>query len=224
MTTDRPISAPDPYRRRRAAGDASRQDTRRRLVAAADPLFRRHGYHGTTVAAVVERAGVSPQTLYLAWGSKRALFQAAGIAAAGDSQLPLGPEDWQASIRAQLDADTGADPSAAVYLAAVSRLFTQVAERTAVYRRLRRDASLTDPDLAADWATTLSERRRTMTRVAEQVPRRGLRAGVTPSTVVDTVWALASPEVYDLLTTQAGYDPAGFEVWLATTLTAALCS
>ena len=213
----------DPYRRRREAGTASREQTRRRLLAAADELFREQGYPATTVAAIAARANVSLQTLYLAWGSKRALLLAAGAAAAVASQLPVEHDEWRSTIRAELAADAGHDPTAGAYLAAVSRLFVRVAERTAPYWRLNRQAAATDLEIAAGQEATAAERRRTMEEVARAVPHRGLRPGLTPSDIADTLWALASPDVYDLFTTQAGQSAAGFEAWLERTLVAALC-
>lgn len=214
----------DPYRRRRAAGAASREETRRRLLAAADALFREQGYPATTVAAIAERADVSLQTLYLAWGSKRELLRAASATAAVASPLPLEPDEWRSTIHARLAEDAGDDPTARAYLAAVSRLYVRVAERTAPYWRMNRQAAATDPEISANWEATTVDRRRTMTEVAKGIPRQGLRTGLTEEAIADTLWALASPEVYDLLTAQGGYSSAAFESWLERTLVAALCT
>jgi AcrR family transcriptional regulator len=217
-------SAPDPFARRREAGAASRAETRQRLLAAADALFRERGYPATAVAAISKRAGVSLQTLYLAWGSKRALLRAATDAAAVASQAPLSPEEWHATIRAELANAVGADPTAAAYLAATSRLFVHIAERTAPYWRMHRQAAATDPEIAADWVAITHARRRTLAEVARSVPPRGLRPGVAADDITETLWALASPEMYDLFTVDGGHDPDVFEAWLTRTLTAVICS
>jgi hypothetical protein len=39
---------------------------------------------------------------------------------------------------------------------------------------------------------------------------------------VDTAWAIASPDIYNLLTRHAGYSLDRFEEWVAATLRAAL--
>lgn len=222
--TMRPKSSPaDPFRRRRAAGAASREETRRRLVVAADALFREEGYPATTVAAIAKRADVSLQTLYLAWGSKRALLRAAAAAAAVASQTPMSSDAWRAIIRAELARDVGDDPDAGAYLAAVSRLFVRVAERTAIYWRMYRQAAASDPEIASDWAAIGRDRRRTMAEVAENIPARGLRADLAPDDVADTLWALASPEMFQLLRAEGGRDPSGFQRWLERTLKDALC-
>jgi AcrR family transcriptional regulator len=50
--------------------------TRERLVAAARELFGEHGYDGTSIEAVLERAGVKRGALYHHFESKQALFDA----------------------------------------------------------------------------------------------------------------------------------------------------
>lgn len=215
--------AADPYARRREAASARREETRRRLLAAADQLFREDGYQATTVVGIAARAGVSLQTLYLAWGSKRALFRAAAAVAAVAAPLPVEPDEWRSQIRAQLRQQAGVNASAPAYLAAVSRVFAPVAERTALYWRMHRQAMASDPELATDWDALKADRRRTMEEVAAGVPERGLRAGLTPEAVADTVWTLASHETYDLLVTERGLTVAAYTSWLERTLTAALC-
>lgn len=213
----------DRYRRRRAAGVASREDTRQRLIAAADSLFREEGYTATTVVAIAKRAGVSLQTLYLACGSKRALLGAAAAATAVASQTPIGSDEWRSIIHAELAREVGDDPTAGAYLAAASRLFVRVANRTAPYWRMYRQAAASDAELATDWAAIEHDRRRTMEEVANNAPVLGLRSDLTRVDVADTLWALASPDVYLLFCTEGGQDPSAFEAWLKRTLTNALC-
>lgn len=50
--------------------------TRRRITAAAQALFAEHGFAGTTVANIAERAGVAVPTVYAAFGSKGAIVRA----------------------------------------------------------------------------------------------------------------------------------------------------
>ena len=56
---------------------ATRESTRTRLLDAADELLFSHGVAGTPVDVILERAGVSPATLYRAYGSKDGLVAAA---------------------------------------------------------------------------------------------------------------------------------------------------
>lgn len=213
----------DPYRRRREAAAATRDQTRRRLVAAADALFREQGYASTTVSAIAERAGVSLPTLYLAWGSKSALFRAAADTAVADSGTPLTPEEWVQVIANSLAQEVGHDPGAPAYLAAVSRLFVQVAVRSAPYWQMRAEAAALEPELAAGHRQAMAQRRVTMRGVAARLPARGRRPELTDQETADTLWSIASPDVFALLTGQGSYTAAEFEAWLTRTLTAALC-
>ena len=87
---------PGPVRnttRQREAGAASRQETRRRLLAGAADEFAERGYAKATVTRIVDRAGVTVQTLYLSWGSKRALLRAyMEQALAGQPDTPYAEE------------------------------------------------------------------------------------------------------------------------------------
>ena len=51
------------------------EQTRRRILDAAFRLFAERGYAGTTIAAVADDAGVSPETIYLTLGGKRGLLE-----------------------------------------------------------------------------------------------------------------------------------------------------
>ncbi|CAA9560603.1 MAG: hypothetical protein AVDCRST_MAG87-1552 [uncultured Thermomicrobiales bacterium] len=218
-----PTTPNDPYQRRRAAGAASREETRRRLVVAADSLFREEGYPATTVVAIAKRAGVSLQTLYLAWGSKRSLLRAAAAATAVASETPVDSDEWRSIIRSELARDAGDDPTAGAYLAAASRLFVRVADRTGIYWRMYLQAAASDPEVASDWTEIERDRRHTMEDVARHVPARGLRPDLTPEDVADTLWALASPDVYHLFRTEGDRDSLAYQTWLERTLIGALC-
>jgi len=60
-------------------------------------------------------------------------------------------------------------------------------------------------------------------RVAQNLPVRGLRADLTPDDVADTLWALASPDVYLLLCNEGGLDAPAFQIWLERTRSGASC-
>ncbi|MEP7091694.1 MAG: TetR/AcrR family transcriptional regulator, partial [Nocardioidaceae bacterium] len=55
----------------------TRDSTRTRLLDAADELCFTQGVVNTPVDTILERAGVSPATLYRAYGSKEGLVAAA---------------------------------------------------------------------------------------------------------------------------------------------------
>lgn len=197
--------------RQKQVGDALRQDTRNRLLEAAAGEFPAHGYAGTTVTRLAAAAGVSVQTLYLAWGSKRALLRAyMERAIAGDL---ASPEDATARF-------VGLSPEQR--LTEIAALVTEIAARAADGWQLYRDAAAVDPEIAADWQELQHLRHRTLSRILGDVPVDALVEGLTRQRAIDTAWVIASPESYDLLVRRRGYTLAEFQVWLEQSLRAAI--
>lgn len=126
--------------RHREAGAASREETRRRLLIAAAEEFEAVGYVAATVNRIAARAGVSVQTLYLAWGSKRELLRAYL-----ESTLSPGGALPERHFAAQLIA---ADPAGVV--GQIAHIFRMVAERSAIGWTIYRDAAAVDPAIAED--------------------------------------------------------------------------
>lgn len=209
-STETDHDEPAPSRQARV-GALSRQDTKRRLLDAAGVEFTEHGYAGTTVNRIAARAGVTVQTLYLAWGSKSALLRAHAEARLNEGRgEPSG-------VAAQFEGATGRD--VATGLAAI---VTQAARSAATVWKLYRDASATDPAIAADWDQLQALRRTTIGLVTAHIPHDEVRAGLDRDTARDTAWAIASPEMYELLVRRGGYSIEAFQTWVATTLAAAL--
>src|SRR5262245_37460899 len=76
------------------------QQTRRRVLDSARTLFVALGYAGTTVAAVADAAGVSPETIYLSLGGKRGLLE--GVMAITGPRGTAGDDDAWWDMVAQL--------------------------------------------------------------------------------------------------------------------------
>ncbi len=205
--------------RSREAGAASRAETRRRLLRAAGEEFAERGYHAATVNRIARRAGVTVQTLYLAWGSKRALLRAHMEASlAGDVDTSY-PDELPQMISHALE-PAGDDAEAT--LRHLARLYRDLAERAALGWRLYRDAAASDTEIAADWHALQHLRRHTFAQITERIPANSLRAGLTHAEAADTAWAIASPETYELLVGTAEYTLDRYEQWVASTLIAAL--
>lgn len=205
--------------RHREAAAASRAETSRRLLAAAAIEFAERGYTAATVNRIAARAGVTVQTLYLAWGSKRALLRAFMEASlAGQADTPYADE-----LPGLIDnalSTAGDDP--ALMIKKISRFYRQIAERAALGWQLYRDAAATDAEIATDWQTLQQLRRQTFAMLIARLPPRSLRAGLTRAIAADTAWTIASPESYDLLVRTAGYSLDAYERWVSNTLVAAL--
>ncbi len=180
--------------RQQQVGAMARQETRRRLLIAAGEEFEARGYQAATVSRIAERAGVTVQTLYLAWGNKRSLLRAYL-----ESRLTGGGQDPGAVV----ERFAGKPPREVVD--ELAALVAEIADRAAIGWKLYRDASAVDPEIAADWDELQSLRRTTIDRALRNIPAGALRAGIARREAVDTAWAIVSPECYELLVARRGY-------------------
>src|SRR6185437_7914691 len=79
---------PRPYRSERRREQA--EQTRERVLGAAVRVFTDRGFEAATVAAIAEQAGVSPETIYARFGTKKALLvELVGRAARGPDPAPI---------------------------------------------------------------------------------------------------------------------------------------
>lgn len=212
------IAKPRNTTRQREVAAAAREHTRRKLLAAAGQEFRERGYAGATVKRIAERADVTVQTLYLAWGSKRSLLRAhMEEALAGPRLTPDGPlPDAVFATVAQFPQK----PRAAV--AHLAREFRRIADRAALGWQLYRDAAAVDAEVAADWRELQRLRQRTFNLMIGRLRADALRPELDLESATRTAWTIASPETYDLLVRHAGRTADEYEEWLATTLAAVL--
>jgi AcrR family transcriptional regulator len=207
--------------RQREAGEVTRRETRRRLLAAARDEFAERGYAAATVSRIAQRAGVSVQTLYNDGGNKRNLLQAVmESAVTGEDDIPLVPGQPPAVITATLDPGHARDPR--MLVAHVCHQYRLLAERSAVGWQTYRDGAGVDPDIAADWQRLSELRRQAFHAFFGRIPESALRPGLTPAAAADTAWAIASPETHEQFVRQAGYSYDELEEWVRATLTAAL--
>jgi AcrR family transcriptional regulator len=207
--------------RQKEAGEATRRETRRRLLAAAKAEFAERGYAAATVIRIAERADVSVQTLYSNWGNKRNLLRAVmESSVTGDEDLPLVAGEPPAVFAATLDRGDAADPGR--LLAHLSHEYRLLAQRSAVGWQTYRDGAAVDPDIAADWRHFNELRRQAIHALITQALAGRLRPGLTSAAAADTVWVIASPDTHDLLVRQAGYSYDQLEDWVRGTLSAAL--
>src|SRR6266498_1967582 len=180
------------------------QATRRRILDAARGLFVERGYVATTIEAIAAEAGVAVPTVYLAFGTKRALLvELLDIAAVGDEEpVALLERPWVDEIRHDPDPE--------------SQLRRWVREG-------RHIAARADPDIAAQ-----VHRYKTLTLqghryfVAVLAANGGLRDGLDPQRATDIVFGLLSHELYRLLVIEQGWAPEDWERGAADTLAAQL--
>ena len=187
-----------------ARGRANRTDraraTRERVIDAAGPLFVEHGYLETTMADLAAAAGVAVQTLYLSFGSKVAVLEAALDAVRHDH-----PSGSESSPRDGLD-------GVAAVAGHVARTVAVVEHRYPLDAVLRGSAA--DPETAAllraSRLTTLAEHARAVDDMAE-LP--GFTDRLSLQRATDVVAAVLSPETYGLLVVEQGWTPPDWAEW-----------
>ncbi|MEO6955556.1 MAG: helix-turn-helix domain-containing protein [Antricoccus sp.] len=220
-----PVRRPRNTVRQREAGAASRAETTRRLLVAAAELFAEKGYSRATVNSIAARAGVSLQTLYLSWGSKRELLRGFLVYSLSGSPTTIDSARWAAQLREMLASEMNRHPDdPAVELRAAARIFRHAAERAALAWQLYRDAAAIDSEIADDWAALARLRRHSMADglMAGVLSSGRMRPSLDRDTALDTIMVIVSPESYDVLVRGAEYTLDQYEQWIGDTLIAAL--
>jgi AcrR family transcriptional regulator len=196
---------------RRRQADANRQA----ILAAAHEHFLQHGYAATTVPAVARAAGVSSETVYKAFGPKRALVRALWERGLEGRQAVPAPERSD-----RLSADEQ-DPR--TVLAGWGRLTTELAPEVAPILLLIRDAAAHDPDMTTLLAEVEQQRRDRMRHNAERLATRGwLKPGLELARAADILWTYSSPELYELLVLKSGWPLPAYGDFISSALAAAL--
>lgn len=184
--------------------------TRRRVVRAAHDLFLDRGYAATTIAAVASRAGVSVDTVYTAFGTKRGLLDRVLDVNVGGDDRSVAVLDREEPQRMRAEADQRRQ--LAMFATGVAGQLDRVRPLDDVLR----SAAAADPEVAAARDDqTIRQRHAAMTTVVGWVRERGpLRAGIADSTAADIMWTLTSPEVHYMLCRTRGWTRSQYEEWL----------
>jgi AcrR family transcriptional regulator len=186
------------------------ENTRRRVVAAARKLFLADGYAATSIGAIATAAGVSPDTIYVAFGGKRGLIEAV-IHSAMYRDEDADP-DWATAIeRLPSESDR--------VRAWVAHTCNHLADASPVHAIIR-GAADTEPFAAKLRAQLLEERRSLQRRRARQFLEGGLPSGITVEEAADRYSALLSPELHHLLTVECGWPPKRYREWVTELLVA----
>jgi AcrR family transcriptional regulator len=208
--TKRPYDA----RRRRERADEQRRATRSRVIDAATRLFTDRGYVATTMTDIAREAGVAMQSVYSAGTSKAdLLLLAVERAVAGDDQdLYVHERPSWTSVRDE------PDPLRQMELIAAA--LCEVQERSAAIQAAFRQAAAVDPAVAEILQAAQRRRLESVSALVKMVAAKHLRHSYTDS--ADTLWALATPEVWMLLRQTRRWSTKRIRAWLARTLTETL--
>ena len=124
------------------------QETKDRVVAAARSLMARQGWAATTIDAIATEAGVAPQTIYAAFGNKRALLTGMRDVMLRDSQVP------------ELMARAARESDAARRVELWAQLVRQQMETSYDVISIHRQAAAADPRVAVEYRKVLNTRAR----------------------------------------------------------------
>jgi AcrR family transcriptional regulator len=191
------------YRSRLRAVQA--QQTRRRVLESALQLFVDRGYAGTTVAAVADGAGVSPETIYLSLGGKRGLLE--GVMDITGPHGSVADDDQWWTMVAQL-------PTASERLDKMVEYSSRILARTHPIHAIIRGAADKEAFAAALGRRLLQERLHNQTERIRHYLGEHLRPGLSVEEAGERYCALASPDLYHLLTVELAWTADQHRNWL----------
>ena len=186
--------------------------TRRKIVAAADTLFRRDGFLTTTMAAIAAEAGVAVQTLYLSFGNKTAILAAAfEVAVAGDDEpLAMLDREWMSQVRAEHDGPTALALFVEGAIAVMSRT-------TPLYMTIRSAAA--DPEVAAFLVENKVERHANFSVIVHALSARpGFTKKLTRTRATDVLYTVVSEDSYAMLVHEHGWTRQQWRDWALRTM------
>ncbi|MET9216023.1 MULTISPECIES: TetR/AcrR family transcriptional regulator [unclassified Nocardia] len=205
-------------RRYDASGRRARAKARRHaMVAAAQELFERDGFRPTTIAAIAERAGVSAESVYKAFGTKAALAKAVfDVVIAGDDEdVPVYQRPEQQAMLAE--------PDVRRKIAMFVRGLAQRQARSATVQFLIRDGRHVDDSLTPVWDKLAEEGLVGMTMLGGHLLDTGqLRPGIELDEVRDVLWNYLAIDTYERLVLARGWSVDRYADWVARTIIAAL--
>ena len=185
-----------------AVRTAAAEGTRAAITQAARKLFAARGYAATPIEAIAAEAGVSAQTIYAAFGTKRAVLE---------SLLDAIDQDADAGGLEAVFADPDVRAQARAIAAFLGRLFTRGGDVIA----LAQGVGASDPAVRALERKGKGRHRRGVIAIVERWHAAGhLRRDLTIPEAVDALYAVSSHSVFVELKT-AGWSRARYEAWLA---------
>jgi TetR/AcrR family transcriptional regulator, regulator of autoinduction and epiphytic fitness len=192
---------------------AQARETRRLILESARHLFTSLGYTGTTIEAIAHEAGVAVETVYVAFGSKRALLaRLVDLSVTGDDE-PTPLLDRPGPQRAR------SEPNQRQQIRMFAHDMSEIMARVGPLFGVMRGAAPTEPEIATLLQQLLLARREGMMVFVQWVLQNGpLRTGLSTEDAVDIVWTLSSAEVHQLLTMDRSWSREHYEQWLADTL------
>jgi AcrR family transcriptional regulator len=186
--------------------EAQAAATRSRILDAGLDEFVERGYAGTSVAAIARTAGVSPETIYAIFATKRGII---------DGLLERVDAEGRPQLAATLSRERGGGPR--VELDVLAELGGDFWSRHGRLVRLLRQG-IGDPEIGQEWLRRQAARRELMHGVVSRWPAGTLRKGLDAAEAADVAWTLTSDELYELLVGVRGWPFERYVAWVKQTL------
>jgi AcrR family transcriptional regulator len=192
---------------------AQARQTRRQILEAASGLFNLRGYTGATIEAIAQEAGVAPETVYAVFANKRSILaQLVSLSVGGDEQpVPLLQRPGPQEVLLERD------PHRQLQLFAQD--ISNILERVAPLFQVMRLAARTEPDIAGLLDDLLGQRLQNIQAFVQNLATHTqLLDGLDEVQAAETVWTVASPEVFTLLTVDRSWSKEQYTRWLVNSL------
>jgi len=189
---------------------------REAVLDAAQGLLLGKGYAGTTVGEVAKAAGVSSESVYKYFGSKAGLVR--GIYERG----LLGTEPVPAELRSDAAQATEHDPRR--LMETWGRLTAEVMSQGAPIWILMRDAAAAGhTELTLQLEQIREEKYRRMLGNARRLLASGhAKTSLSEQQAADIMWFYSSPELYEVLVLQRGWNSSQLAGFVSSGLAAQL--
>ena len=188
-------------------------ESRAQIIEAARELFIESGYTGVSMEAIARKAKASPETIYSVFKNKRSILARTMDLAAGTDGGPI-PTILRSYIQ-EVTLERSQHRQIQMFAKRMRIFFSQVAPLVEVMRT----AAKTEPEIETLLKKYLDDRLQGMGFFIDCLLANGpLRNGLSKSSAVETIWALASAEIYNLLVGDRGWSGEEYEIWLTETL------
>jgi len=189
------------------------RETKLRIMEAASDLFFEYGYEGTTIEAIAQNAGVAKETIYSIFRNKRSILAFLLDVSVGGDDEPIRVVDRPGPQAVMHDTDQTRQIHTFV------STMSEIAERATLVFEIMRVAAKTEPEIDKRLQHLLEERLLNLTGFVHAVAANGpLREGVDEKSAGETVWALTSPELFNLFKERLGWSREKYAAWLADAL------
>jgi AcrR family transcriptional regulator len=205
-----PVKGPRAYHSPRRREQAAA--TRLQVLEAAERLFTRDGFAGTTMAAIAQEAGVAPRTVYVAFETKSGVLRALwNLRLRGDEEpAPVGERQWYRGVLEERDPERKLRD----YAATMVPLRARIGGLLAVIR----DAAPADTEVGALWQRMQTEFHANQRGIVQSLSDLGaLRTGLAVDVATDILWTVNNPTVFLLLVHDRGWSIEAYSEWVADT-------